>query len=210
MLKSRLPLFLGVVCLILAAWYLTDNIVNQDRSYESTPAYVNANATEGAQPQEIPQETPLDQSLKAISLSQGEGGFEIWRLKAAWANVMLQGDKIIVEKPQLIYFDKENERKNLHVHSDTGDIEQKSQILRFMDNVRIMQEDRLLEGNLLVYNGTAKTMTFPQGARFAGPGMTGSADHIVWDISRKIILGTNGIHVFFESRKNDANGEAGK
>jgi len=209
-LKSRLPLFLGVVCLILAAWYLTDNIVNQDHSYESTPASVNANATESEQAQEPPQETPLDQSLKAISLSQGEGGFEIWRLKAAWANVMLQGDKIIVEKPQLIYFDRENEGKTLHVHSDKGDIEQKSQILRFMDNVRIMQEDRLLEGNLLVYNGTAKTMTFPQGARFTGPGMTGSADHIVWDINRKTILGTNGIHVFFEAQNNDAKRESGK
>ena len=210
MLKSRLPLFLGVVCLILAAWYLTDNIVNQDHSYESTPASVNANATESEQAQEPPQETPLDQSLKAISLSQGEGGFEIWRLKAAWANVMLQGDKIIVEKPQLIYFDRENEGKTLHVHSDKGDIEQKSQILRFMDNVRIMQEDRLLEGNLLVYNGTAKTMTFPQGARFTGPGMTGSADHIVWDINRKTILGTNGIHVFFEAQNDDAKRESGK
>lgn len=199
MLKKPLA-FLLAAAAIAAGGYLFVRSYSNDSPVESQEELAGHNAAA----KETGDENTLDQSLKSISLSQGEGGFEIWRLKAEWANVMQQGDRILVEKPKLTYFDKGNEGKPLYVNSDRGDIEQKTQILRFVDNVRILQEDRQLDGELLIYNGTAKTMTFPEGARFTGADMSGKANHIVWRIDSKIILGTGGINVFFDRGQEDA------
>lgn len=196
MLKRPLALALCVAAFCTGVYFIAESFFSDSAppaGSTNLPGTQNATAGQGTA------EEPLDQSLKNISLSQGEGGFEIWRLKAEWANVMQQGEKIIVEKPKLTYFEKDDPGKPLYVNSDRGDVEQKSQILRFVTNVRIMQEDRQMEGELLIYNGTSKTMTFPNGARFAGSEMKGVADHFVWDIHQKVITGTGGVDIFFNS-----------
>ena len=136
------------------------------------PAGVNSNA--------------LDLALKTISLSQGEGGFELWRLKAAWANVQKQDERILVDEPRLTYFMRE-EGQVMYVQSETGEVDQKSQILRFINKVRVTQNDKLLTGDLLVYDGNAKTMTFPDGGDFASTDVSGNARSIVWHIDNKLI-----------------------
>ena len=145
----------------------------------------------------------LDLALKTITLSQGEGGFELWRLKAEWANIQKENDQILLIKPRLTYFMEDG--KILYVESDTGDVDQKNQILRFIDAVRITQEDKLLTGNLLVYNGTAKTMTMPLGAELAATGVDGRGDRLVWHIDTKVIETTGDILVHMESVPPDAN-----
>ena len=145
----------------------------------------------------------LDLALKTITLSQGEGGLELWRLKAEWANIQKENDQIFLIKPRLTYFMEDG--KILYVESDTGDVDQKNQILRFIDTVRITQEDKLLTGNLLVYNGTAKTMTMPLGAELTATGVDGRGNRLVWHIDTKIIETTGDILVHMESAAPDVN-----
>lgn len=135
-------------------------------------------------------------AVKTISLSQGEGGFELWRLKAEWANLRRNNDVIVVEEPKLTYNMRE-QGKLLFVESRTGDVDQKAQILRFIDNVRVTQENKRLTGDMLVYNGKDKTMTFPVGCTFKDADMSGSADTLVWHIDRQLIEGNGNITVSF-------------
>jgi hypothetical protein len=60
-------------------------------------------------------------------------------------------------------------------------------LLRFIDNVRATQDDKILTGKILVYNGTAKTMTMPESAELTATGVQGSANHLVWFIDTKRI-----------------------
>lgn len=139
-------------------------------------------------------QSALDLALKSISLSQGEGGFELWRLKAEWANMYKEDGLILVEQPRLMYF-MHDDGTTMYVQSDKGDINQKGQILRFVDQVRVTLEDKLLTGDILVYNGTAKSMTLPEGGNFATESAKGRADVIIWHIEEQRIeaLGNVGV-----------------
>ncbi|MDR0338681.1 MAG: LPS export ABC transporter periplasmic protein LptC [Desulfovibrio sp.] len=139
----------------------------------------------------------LELALKNINLSQGEGGFELWRLKAQWANMQQQDGGIFVEQPQLTYFMGED-GKELHVRSDQGDIAQESHILRFFQNVRVTQDDNILTGQILVYNGTAKTMTFPDGGAFNTKNADGQANRIIWFVNEQRLEAEGNVVVFLE------------
>ena len=128
----------------------------------------------------------LDLALKAITLTQGGGGFELWRLKAEWANIQRQDDKIFLTNPRLTYFMREDD-KVIYVQSDSGDVDQQEQLLRFIDNVRVTQDDTILIGPLLIYDGKTNTMTMPEGAELAATGVQGSYNHLVWFIDTKRI-----------------------
>lgn len=180
-----LPLFLCVVSIPL-------RVSAMEPKTPQPPA-----STEQAVPNENSDET-LDLALKGILLSQGEGGLEIWRLKATWANVRKEEDKIVLEEPRLVYF-MHDDGKTLHVQAQHGDIKQKKQLLRFMDNVLVSQDDKKITGSLLVYDGLDKIMSFPEGGIFSGTGVSGSAKEISWDINRKLIIGAGGVSVSFDS-----------
>lgn len=137
----------------------------------------------------------LDLALKGISLSQGEGGFELWSLKAEWANLYKAEGFIVVVQPRLTYFLRDEQGAELKVRSEKGDIKQDEQILRFMDKVKVTTEDKLLTGDLLVYNGTAKTMTLPQGGFFSTKSASGRADVISWHIDEKRIVASGHVLV---------------
>ena len=143
----------------------------------------------------------LELALKTINLSQGEGGLELWRLKAEWANMQKEDGKIVVERPSLTYFmpekDEEEKQKTLFVTSESGEVDQKEQILRFENHVHITMDDKTIQGDLLVYNGTAKTMTLPNGGEFTGTGISGAAPFLVWDMNNKIIRANGGVDVQF-------------
>jgi LPS export ABC transporter protein LptC len=130
-------------------------------------------------------QSALDLALKAIILSQGEGGFERWRLKAEWANMQKRDDIIFLIKPRLTYFMEDG--NVIYIQSDGGNVEQQKQMLRFIDNVRATRDDKILTGKLLVYNGTAKTMTMPESAELTAAEVWGSANHLVWFIDTKRI-----------------------
>jgi lipopolysaccharide assembly outer membrane protein LptD (OstA) len=136
-------------------------------------------------------------ALKAITLSQGEGGLEVWRLKASWAGMTQEEGRITVEKPRLTYY-MPPDNKELYVTANTGDIDQKNRILRFVGDVVASLNDRSLTGALLVYNGTAKTMTFPDGALFQEPGMTGGAQHVTWHVDDRTVTAEGDVNVLFD------------
>lgn len=138
----------------------------------------------------------LDLALKTINLSQGEGGIELWRLKAEWASMQKEDGRIAVQQPVLTYFMPEKDHPLL-VTSDKGLIDQKEQVLQFIDDVLISQADKSMRGKLLVYNGTVKTMTFPQGGKFTGTGVSGEAAFLVWDMKSKTIRAEEGVSVHF-------------
>ena len=140
----------------------------------------------------------LDLALKSISLSQGEGGVELWRLKAEWGSMQKREDMIFLEQPRLTYFMKED-GKSMHVRSDKGDIQQKKQVMRFIDNVRVTQGETLLTGKLLVYDGAPKTMTMPEGAELSDTGVAGVCNHLIWHIDERRIETTGNIVVHFNS-----------
>jgi lipopolysaccharide export system protein LptC len=194
---KRLGILAGLAAVLLVAWFVTRTILNQNaEDGAASPDSVSGsdNGTEGAGHEEA-----LALALKTISLSQGEGGFELWRLKAEWANMQKDGDNITVRLPKLTYFSRAEGEPPLHVSSETGLIQQKNQILRFIDNVRITQEDKVLDGDLLVYDGARKSMTFPHGGRFAGSGIKGSADTVEWDIEKQCIVATGDVSVLMHS-----------
>jgi hypothetical protein len=142
-------------------------------------------------------EAALNLALKSISLSQGEGGLELWRLKAEWAGLQKSEDLLVMEKPRLTYFMKED-GKVLYVGSDKGNIEQKTRIIRFIDNVHITQDDKTFDGELLVYNGIQKSMNFPGGGTFSGKGLNGRAETITWFLERRQVTAEGDVSVYFE------------
>lgn len=143
---------------------------------------------------------PLTLALKTIRLSQGQGGLETWRLKATWANMLREDGKIIVQKPYLTYFMNDEKSSVMYVTSEQGDVDQKTQVMRFMDNVSVTKEDTLLKGPLLIYNGTESTMTMPDGGDLTGATMSGSAKVMVWDMKNNRIDATGDVDVYFEAK----------
>lgn len=141
---------------------------------------------------------PLDLALKGISLSQGESGFEIWRLKAEWASLEKTDDTVVTQKPRLTYFMKDGDN-TIQVEAEQGEVNQKTQILRFIDSVRASQDDKQLSGALLVYNGNDKTMSMPEGGKFTASGIAGSCQSIVWHIDDNIIEASGRVTIFMET-----------
>lgn len=160
-------------------------------------------ASENNESLEQDAQNTLELALKTINLSQGEGGLEVWRLKANWANMQKENGTIVVREPNLTYFMPEK-GKTLFVTSETGVINQKEQMLSFIKRVRISQEDKLLLGDLLVYNGTAKTMTFPNGGQFTGTGISGSASRIIWNINQRMIEAEGEVSVRFAGAESSS------
>ena len=166
--------FLLLTALPLLLHDITATAAKESDSSASVPENTSAN-----------DQSALDLALRAITLIQGEGGFELWRLKAEWANIQKQDDKIFLLNPRLTYFMEDG--SVMYVYSDSGDVDQKEQILRFIDNVRVTQDDKILTGKLLVHSGTAKTMTMSEGAELAATGMQGTCNHLVWYMDTKRI-----------------------
>lgn len=186
-------LLLAIAVIVALTWYV---LIRDDTSIKDTSEQVHTAADALLQSADDADDV-VDLAIKTISLSQGEGGFELWRLKAEWANMRRSDDLIIVEQPRLTYNMRE-EGQVLYVQSRTGDIYQKDQILRFIDDVHVTQENKIITSSLLVYNGNEKTMTFPQGCQFIDTGVAGSADTLVWHIDSQRIVGEGNIDVLLE------------
>jgi hypothetical protein len=208
----RLVLALAGVSLVGLCWLLLrqemplrpDDAGQPDRTGSVRPVQDEGNLALDPPGDSNLDDSALHLALKSISLSQGEGGFELWRLKAEWATVQKQGETIVVEKPYLTYFVKDGAPPML-VQSATGSIDQKNRILRFLHSVRVSQEAKLLTSDMLIYQGDEKTMTFPGGGELTDAGVFGRAGRLVWHIEEKRIDASDGVSVHFaDSRKKQA------
>lgn len=135
--------------------------------------------------------------LKDFILSQGEKGYTLWRLKATAGNMSKINNVFIVETPALTY--NMEDGSLLTVISHKGDIDQNDKTMRFIDDVVVTHSDQKITGELLVYDGNTKTMTFPEQAHFKDPQVSGAADTIIWHIDSKVIEGTGNVSVTFDS-----------
>lgn len=135
--------------------------------------------------------------LKEFILSQGEQGHTLWRLTAKAGNMSKVNNVFIVETPSLVYH--MDDGSELTVASIKGDINQSNKKMRFITDVVVNHKDQKLSGDLLVYDGTEKTMTFPDQAFFKDSQVEGSANRVTWFIDTRIIEGEGDIHVIFES-----------
>lgn len=138
--------------------------------------------------------------LKNFILSQGEQGHTLWRLKATFGNMSKKNNVFYVETPALVY--SMDDGTELHVVSLTGDVDQSNKIMRFIDDVVVTHNDQRLSGDLLVYDGNNKTMTFPDRAFFQDMQSKGAADTVIWHIDTRIIEGEGNIQVTFTTQKD--------
>jgi lipopolysaccharide export system protein LptC len=191
-LKKRQVVFFLVFCCLISlvgATLLTDKENVREPAVQDKAGETEAKTGDD-------EEAALNLDIKTVLLSQGEGGIELWRLKANWAKLLKHDDLIMVEAPDLTYFMKEG-GKTLLISSKTGDIEQHSRIIRFMNDVRVTQDDKLFTGDLLVYNGTRKSMLFPNGVDFSDVGINARADSLIWFIDQKFITAMGNVSVEF-------------
>ncbi len=174
----------------------TVNATQTDSASSGITATTNASLTNSTSSAALTDENALSLALEAIDLVQGEGGFDLWRLKAEWANIRQEDGIIIVEKPNLRYFLKNAEE--LTVSSVRGEIDQAKQILIFIGSVIANHNDYSITGKELVYNGAQKSMTFPQGGNIVGSGVAGQANLIQWLMESRTIHADGDVDVTFQ------------
>lgn len=206
MLKHS-PTVLPLLCLSFFVSFLLAGCSDPPASttHNSTQSSAIGDSAEDSDGGILDEEDALSLALQNIDMSQGQDGFEVWRLKAEWANMAQEDGKIIVHLPRLTYFMPPPDKGEMLVVSDSGTILQEEQILRFIKNVVVTQEGSRITGDLLVYNGAAATMTFPEGGVFGGEGMNGNASLIRWHINQRRIEAAGSVSVDFN--KDDASQE---
>jgi hypothetical protein len=136
-------------------------------------------------------------AMKTLEMKQGEHGIELWRLKAAWGNVRQEGGMLELATPRFTYYMPPN-NEELQVVSERGEVDQSAKIIRFVRSVVATYGNSTLKAPLMVYNGTAKTLIFPQGTDFAGPDMEGTARDAVWRLNDRVIDASGGVDITWE------------
>lgn len=139
-------------------------------------------------------------AMKAISLTQGEHGVELWRLKADWGNMRRIDNIMELSNPSLTYI-LPPENKEITVISTRGDIDEKQQVIRFVDSVVAKYDNRTLFAPLVVYTGKERSFSAPDGARVTGLGFEGAAGKLSWLLTDEVLVGEEGVDVTFESDK---------
>ena len=196
---------LTFVCLVLflggpAYWYFTTqehaSLLNEAQSVKEDIEKIQENPTLLAE-EALDNPSAVSLLLKDFILSQGEEGITLWRLTAKAGNMSKINNLFVVDKPTLVY--TMDDGSKLSVNSVKGDIAQSQKKMRFVDNVVVQHNDQELSGELLVYDGNEKTMTFPEQAFFKDSQVEGSANVVIWHIDSRRIEGQGNIHVVFES-----------
>lgn len=148
-------------------------------------------------------------AVKAIDLKQGEHGIELWRLKAEWGNMRREGGLLELEKPNFTYY-MQPHNEEVRVKAETGDVNQVSKLIRFRTNVQAYYDHNTISGPLMIYNGTGKVLTFPEGAVFGGPGMAGEAPMVTWILNEQLIKADGGVTMTWEGDRPLPGGKSSK
>ena len=188
----------GVVCVLIAfgvAWYYYTG-------GSSNPVSIKKRIVEEAQDAVLHNATPEEVAalaVKAIQLTQGEQGVELWRLKADWGNMRRRDNVMELEKPTFTYYMPPDNRA-VTIVANKGEIEQETQKIRFIDSVVIAYEGRTLHAPEVVYWGKTREIVCPQGGQVHGQGYEGSAEqNIIWYMKNQIIEAVGNIFVSFDN-----------
>lgn len=148
-------------------------------------------------------------AMKGIELVQGEKGIELWRLKATWAQLRQNNNVIDVDSPDLVY--QMDNGGQLRIVAEKGEVRQQVQMMRMWDSVHAIHDRHELFADLMVYNGTSRTMYFPDGARMAGQRVSGVVTKLEWDMAADVLRGNDGVSLLFAPRgEADAARETGQ
>ena len=165
-------------------------------------------AISGEAPSSAALEEAVGVAMKGIELVQGEKGIELWRLKATWAQLRQSNNIIDVDSPDLVY--QMDGGKQLRIVAKKGEVQQQVQMVRMWDEVHATHEQHELFANLMVYNGTRRTMYFPEGARIEGQTLSGNATRLEWDVADNVLRGSDGVSMLLTPRPDEKAGQTGK
>ena len=192
---------LGAACVLLialgVAWYLlTDGAMNLDDAKKQLARTAQDVVISTADPEDV-----AALAMKAINLTQGEHGAELWRLKADWGNMRRRDNVMELEKPRFTYY-MPPDNKAISIASDKGDIEQEEQVIRFLDAVIATYDGKTLYAPRMLYFGKPREIVCPQGGKVVGEGYEGIADRVVWRMNDQILEAVGGVDITFDS-END-------
>lgn len=144
-------------------------------------------------------------SITGMEIVQGEQGRESWRLKAQDALMSEQGGDIIAQRPYLTYYFSPGEdkpgvgREVLFVESDTGDVNQQANRIRFVGNVVARYKDDVLTTSLLVYDGRNNRLDCPGESHIKSDNMTGRASRMSWHLDDNTLHASGGVSLDIET-----------
>lgn len=193
-MKKRVGFAVLAVAVLFAGWYIfTDGALSLDAAKRlAKRAAQDVVASGNGAPEDV-----AALAVKAISMTQGEKGFELWRLKADWGNMRRNDEIMELEKPRFTYR-MPPDNAELQITSNKGEIDQEAQKIRFMDDVVVTFGERSVNTTLIEYFGKTREMIFPDGARIAGRNFAGTAQRIVWRLQENVIEATGNVDITFE------------
>lgn len=139
--------------------------------------------------------------MKALSLSQGEDGFESWRLKTKFATLHQESGLISAEQPDITYFRRED-GKPVYVTAKFGEINQEKSIMRLWDDVHVNTDDKTLLSSVLEYDDKKRLIVLPDPVRIRGTNFSGTAQRATVDLDANIITADGEISVEIDGNEN--------
>ena len=152
----------------------------------------------------------VDLALRGISLSEGENGFELWRLRAAWATLRQEADKVDLSSPHVQYRMGDGEAAPddpaayLDVTALGGLIEEGNSRVTLRGDVRAVHDGNVLTGPEAVFLNNTRVLTFPEGAVLDGPTLSGTAKLLRWNVSTNILEGEGGVSMLWTPRSGES------
>lgn len=183
MKKKRLRILVVVLALLIVAglvvWFYTP--VGRMVSFATSVALGTEKTLEGEDANEA-----VTIAMKALSLSQGEQGFESWRLKANVASLKQDSGIIIAEYPNITYFRNEN-GKPVYVTAHFGEIDQEKQVMTLWDNVHITTDGKTLISSRMQYDDRKRVLTMPEPIKITTEDLVGTAKTASMDLASNVI-----------------------
>ncbi len=130
----------------------------------------------------------INLSLVDIYLEQGEEGVKTWEMEAEWANYAERTGNLFAYKPDIIYFDKNNnEAENVHITGKTGKVLENNTLLTLTDDVEIKKNTMQLSGIYAEFLPNDEKASMPKGALLQADETIGRAQTIDWDMLKNDI-----------------------
>ena len=147
-------------------------------------------------------------AIKGISLFQGNGGIEIWRLKASWAHIAKEGEVINVDLPVVRYALGDASSANpdadaLDVKAKKGQLTDNQRFLTLWDDVVITRFADRLTGPKMTYDSKTRVMIFPDGAALEAPTAFGTARVFEWNLAENIMTATGNVDVTIKAQSEN-------
>lgn len=208
-MKKKLPLivtFLFMAGISLAIW--RSNSIRRDID-ESNMRMQAAAGLENQGAEDSSGGGIAGMSVLGLEIVQGEKGHEIWHLVAENAVMSEQGGDIIAQKPYLTYYLNNKSDKLgpgdlatpdvLNVSSETGDVNQQENRLRFAGNVVATHKGDVLRTSQIDYDGGQNRLHCPEESQIEGKGIRGKTREMFWHLDDNTLHARGGVSLNFET-----------